>query len=461
MKNNISPIVLLLVFLVSIQAYSQFQITGNLTETKNQKIQLLGFEGMQVYLIDETQIDQNGDFKLDYNEEDYGMGYLNISEKENHILVLAKENISLEGKRLSEKETIIFTEGNENILFSNYAKELPINQNALGAWEYLIETYRNNPHLKSREKALKAIENEISYLQEADSKLIENVPDNAYIKWFIPVRKMVSDVSYIAQQQPELIPERIQAFRDLQHDSDLLYKSGLFKDAFEGHFWLIENSGLNPNQSTAEMKKSIDIIIDNLAFDDQKMNQTGEFLFQYFENRNLFDASEYLAVKLLNESSCTLNTNLEKQLEIYRKMKPGKTASNIVFKGDVFKAAKAVDVSSLNEIDSEYYLIAFGSSWCPACVEELPQLQKEYANFQKKGVEIVMISLDTSQQQFKNFTKDFQFYAASDYQKWNTQAVKDYYVFSTPTMFLLDKNRKIVLRPNSVEQAKAWINENL
>ncbi|GGE43770.1 peroxiredoxin family protein [Psychroflexus planctonicus] len=461
MKDILSPFVILLLVLVSVEAFSQYQITGNFPETKNQKIQLLGFEGIQVYLIDETQINQSGDFKLDYNEEDYGMGYLNISEKENHILVLAKENISLEGKRLSEKETIILTEGNENILFSNYAKELPINQNALGAWEYLMETYRSNPHLKSREKTIKSIASEITYLNQTDSEFMANLPEESYIKWFIPVRNMVSDVSYVAQQQPELIPQRLQAFRNLQHDNDLFYKSGLYKDAFEGHFWLIENSGLNLNEANAEMKKSIDVIVENLAFDDKKMNETGEFLFQFLESRNLFEASEYLAVKLLNESSCTLNSSLEKQLEIYRKMKPGNTAENIVFEGDVFKAGKSVVTASLKEIQSDYYLIAFGSSWCPACVEELPKLQKEYASFQQKGVEIVMISLDTSKQQFQNFIKDFDFYAASDYKKWKTQAISDYHVFSTPTLYLIDKNRKIVLRPNSVEQAKNWIQKNL
>ena len=209
------------------------------------------------------------------------------------------------------------------------------------------------------------------------------------------------------------------------------------------------------------MKKSIDVIIDNLAFDDQKMNQTGEFLFQYFETKNLNEISEYLAVKLLNESSCTLNSSFEKQLEVYRKMKPGQIAQNIAFEGDVFKNAKPVNLSSLEDIKSEYYLIAFGSSWCPACVQELPKLQKEYADFKNKNVEIVMVSLDTSKQNLISFIQEFDFYVASDYKKWYTQAVSDYHVFSTPTLYLIDKNKKILLRPNNIAQAKAWVQRNL
>jgi hypothetical protein len=41
-----------------------------------------------------------------------------------------------------------------------------------------------------------------------------------------------------------------------------------------------------------------------------------------------------------------------------------------------------------------------------------------------------------------------------DYQKWDGQIVNDYYVFSTPTM-LLNSEREIVLRPNSIKQMDA------
>jgi hypothetical protein len=40
---------------------------------------------------------------------------------------------------------------------------------------------------------------------------------------------------------------------------------------------------------------------------------------------------------------------------------------------------------------------------------------------------------------------------------WEGQIVKDYYVFGTPTLFLLDEQRKILLRPNSVKQMDAWV----
>jgi hypothetical protein len=47
--------------------------------------------------------------------------------------------------------------------------------------------------------------------------------------------------------------------------------------------------------------------------------------------------------------------------------------------------------------------------------------------------------------------------SATDYRRWDGSIVNEYYVFSTPTMFLLDKKREILLRPTSVKQMDAWV----
>jgi hypothetical protein len=72
-------------------------------------------------------------------------------------------------------------------------------------------------------------------------------------------------------------------------------------------------------------------------------------------------------------------------------------------------------------------------------------------------VEVVYVSLDSNAQEFKNFTTVFPFISFSDFKKWETPAAKDYYVFATPTFFLLDALGKIILRPNSAMQIDAWV----
>ncbi|MEN8901278.1 MAG: TlpA disulfide reductase family protein, partial [Nonlabens sp.] len=181
-----------------------------------------------------------------------------------------------------------------------------------------------------------------------------------------------------------------------------------------------------------------------------------EHLFDVLERQSLFAASEYLALKVLNETSCTLDNDLAKQLETYRAMKKGNTAPNIKFKAEqtIFPDQ---NYQSLDDIPLPYTLVVFGASWCPKCQEEIPELANYYKSWQEEGVELVLVSLDENQAEYKAFVKGFPFISTCDYQKWNGQIVNDYYVFSTPTMYLLNSEREIVLRPNSIKQMEAWV----
>ena len=60
-----------------------------------------------------------------------------------------------------------------------------------------------------------------------------------------------------------------------------------------------------------------------------------------------------------------------------------------------------------------------------------------------------------------DFAKTFPFPSYSDNKKWESKIVKDYYVFSTPTFYLLNQQREIILRPNTIAQMDAWVNLNL
>jgi hypothetical protein len=44
--------------------------------------------------------------------------------------------------------------------------------------------------------------------------------------------------------------------------------------------------------------------------------------------------------------------------------------------------------------------------------------------------------------------------------KWETQAAKDYYVSSSPTIFLLDSINKIIFRPPTVASLDSWLVSN-
>ena len=434
-------------------------ISGNLALLSNQEIKLEGFNGLKTYPISSSTIDEKGNFKLTYSKADYGVGYLMSADEKPLFFILSGEDVEITGEALSYVETIKITKGKENQWFEQYAKEHPRREQALSAWIYLEKIYTSDSLFLVQKTPNQAIQKEKQRIKTEDAAFISKLPKDSYVSWFLPTRKLVSSVSAVAQYRVEEIPNSIVSFRALDYTDQRLYKSGLFKDAIESHFWLLENSGRSLDSVFIEMKLSIDAMFEKLVLDEAKLNEVTDYLFDLLERHSLFQASEYLALKVLNEVGCTINSDLAKQLETYRAMKKGKTAPDIVFNGDNFAPGYKSEnfPKKLSDITTKYTLIVFGASWCPTCTEEIPEIAKHYKKWRENDVEVVFISLDEEQEAYRIFVKEFPFISVCDYKKWDSPIVNDYYVFGTPTMFLLDNKREILLRPNSVNQVDSWV----
>jgi thiol-disulfide isomerase/thioredoxin len=456
MKKLNTIVILLFTFAF---AYSQNSITGTFTELANQPIKLVGFNGFDTYPIDSTQANEKGQFQLAFGTADFGMAYLLSEDNESFVVILSGEGLKLKGESLAIPESIDIIEGKENKLFEQYVLEHPRREQTLSAWDYLTKIYRRDSLFAVNEIPKQAIETEKQRIKAEDILFLANLPEGSYVSYYLPLRKLVSSVSTIAQYRTEEIPATINAFREIEYTDKRLYKSGLLKETIESHFWLIENSGRSLDSVYIEMNKSIDILVENLLSDEQKLNEITENLFKVLEKRSLFRASEYLALKLLNEQGCTINNDFAAQLESYRAMKKGNTAPDFDFIGEIFALNYKTSTipKKISDIESNYTVVIFGASWCPACPQELSQSTLQYQKWKKYNIEVVFVSLDVEKDVFRNFIKPFPFISLCDYKRWESPIVKDYHVFATPTIFLLNNKQEILLRPNSVSQLDSWV----
>lgn len=453
-------VIVFLQLLIVNLVWSQNKVNGIFTGLANSHVKLKGYSGFKTYTIDSVQVNEMGEFCLSFSKDDEGIGYLLSENNKSFVVILSKgENLKLKGVNFELLESIQIMHGRQNQLFEQYALEYPRREQCLNAWYYLAKIYKHD-QLFSKEKApLQTIQSEIKRIKAEDSLFLADSVKGSFLSYYMPLRKLSSSVSTIANSLTDEIPATISAFRKIDYTDPRLYKSGLLKDIIESHFWLIENGGYSVDSMYIEMQSSIDFIQENLQTNEQKSNEILEYLFNYFEQHSLFPASKYLALKMLNKNSCLMNNNFASKLESYRAMEKGKIAPDIVFDGDVF-APSYVNVNKpkkLSEVKSKYTVIVFGASWCPQCPKELIEINKNYESWKKQGVEVVFVSLDEDKEHFKNFASIFPFISICDYKKWDSNPVKDYYVFGTPTMYLLNNKHEILLRPNSVKQMDAWV----
>lgn len=261
-------------------------------------------------------------------------------------------------------------------------------------------------------------------------------------------------------------PKEIQSsrnpFLNINYSNPQVYTTGLIYDLIEKEFWSIQKSGLDEATKFKEFNTTVDIILDSVKENEKWYNDLTKYLFQYFEKYSLFNASGYIALKALSQQEVALNTALVNKLESYRKMRVGNIAPDFELKGDVFKNGLAIETTiRLSEIKSKYKLVIFGGSWCQQCRYEMIQLLPRYNKWKEKEIEVVFIALDSDKIAFESFASKFPFISFCDYKKWDTQVAKDYYVSSSPTIFLLDNNNKILLRPANVVAIDDWLDNHI
>ena len=441
-------------------SYAQHTITGEFPALKGGKVILKGFNGFDTYIIDSTRVSEQGNFKLKYSDKDRGMGFLSDDENRPYIIVLSGEDIRLKGELISMPESVSITAGVENLIFARYAVEHPRRQQMLSAWEFLKKNYSADSLFKNHDAPKKAIDAEIGRLNDEDKEFLRSLGKKSYVSWYLPVRRLVGSIPYVAQYKTEDIPATIAGLKTLDYTDKRFWKSGTYREALEGLYWLIENMGQPLDSVYREMNTATDHLIANLSNDEEKLNIVTNYLFGLLEKHSLFETAEYLSVKVLTQNSCTITDNLARQLETYRAMKKGNTAPDIFFADDVIRKGIEQSAAKLSDIKAKKTLVVFGASWCPNCKDELSQLSSKYELFKSSGIEVLFVSLDTDKQAFTKFADSFPFTCICDYKKWDSKAARDYFVIGTPTMFLLDNNRKILLRPNSVKHLLAWLESN-
>lgn len=99
----------------------------------------------------------------------------------------------------------------------------------------------------------------------------------------------------------------------------------------------------------------------------------------------------------------------------------------------------------LADLRGKVVLVDFWATWCPPCVEEVPEVVEVYEKFKDQGFEIVGISLDQDKSALEKFTKENkmtwpQFF---DGQGWDNEIAKRFKIQSVPTMWLLDREGKL------------------
>jgi thioredoxin-related protein len=133
-----------------------------------------------------------------------------------------------------------------------------------------------------------------------------------------------------------------------------------------------------------------------------------------------------------------------KTMQAYVTAMVGSQAPDLVIT-DHNQNTKMLKSSELATGDYSQTLLVFYQSGCGPCEDLLQQLPGHYEALKQKGIDVVAISADQSQQVFENTAAIFPWERSyCDLEGMNGVNFKNYAVMGTPTLVLIDKKGKII-----------------
>ena len=217
---------------------------------------------------------------------------------------------------------------------------------------------------------------------------------------------------------------------------------------------LYRKGNLEPKEQREEYKKCIDIL---LSFYDEQSPVT-DFIYSYsadvFTRMAMMDLLPYLKDGYVEKfkSKSAVVEEIEKTIKLYDRLKPGNKAPNFSLKdivGNTFE---------LHKHKSEYTMLMFWASWCGHCRHTLPNVKILYDEQPFKKVQIVALSMDRNEEEWKNFIAEgeYNWINLSELQGWEGTINKEYMVHSTPTFYMLDKDKKIVKVSKQIGELESY-----
>ena len=232
-------------------------------------------------------------------------------------------------------------------------------------------------------------------------------------------------------------------------DDPLLLNAPVYTFKIIDYLSLFKADTLSLDQQETQFSLAVDGIMASVADDPQLRTFVTDFLLEGFEMLGMEEVQMHIAENYLDENcESDLAELVLSRIDGYRAMNTGATAPDFEIRD------MNGNTHQLSHLDKPYVLVIFWSSTCEPCLELMPQLNEWYATMNQVDLEVVAISMDTSDENFEHFTEILNpgWIHAHDPLSWEGKAAGDFFIYATPSLFLLDRERSILARPKSYGQ---------
>jgi thiol-disulfide isomerase/thioredoxin len=213
-------------------------------------------------------------------------------------------------------------------------------------------------------------------------------------------------------------------------------------------------------QAPDSINKEIDNLIKKCESDYKIFQFVAVYLFNHFRESEIM-GHDAVVVKLADDIylsgkadwvSKEFKDDLRKQIDLIRPNLIGKKAENLVM--DSFKGIFV----SLYDVEKDFTILYFWEPDCGHCKEATPKLKAYYDKPRDYTLEIFAVCTTSDRSKWTKYIEDNKLTWTNGWDPKRASRFDYYYnVQSTPLIYILDKNKKIIAKKLAVEEISSFI----
>jgi thiol-disulfide isomerase/thioredoxin len=402
----------------------------------------------QLYIKNATIV--NGEFSINFPKNaSKGMYRLLYNQQNKGFIDFIYNNESVELKFNPENpsETVDFLTSEENKIYHKYLIESANRLQELNSYQ---RSFFNTKDGNTKNSLQMSYTNALQKFNKFQAQF-EKDTEGKLANHFIKSSHRYYSQSLIQTPQKYLNSEKQHYFDFINFkDKELINSTFLGKKIIDYIFYL---NGSDDVQVQNELYKNA---VQEVLYKIENVNLKSEILttllytFAQIENAVLIDFVIDNFYNKLPEAVKNSSTIHEVQEKV--KLAVGRTAPEITWKENgVTKKLSKLNIA-------KKYIVVFWSTGCSHCLIEIPQLYEFTKD--KPNIHVVAFTLEDDKIGFNQHTPKFKKWTnILGLKKWQNPIVRMYNITSTPSYFVLDKNKKIIAKPNSFEDVKEFFED--
>lgn len=449
--------------LLSSQTGKGYKINVTIHGLKDSTIYLGYHFGDKQYIKDTVKLDGSGNGTFTGKETLPGGIYLVVLPGRRYfeMLMSANQDFSVDCQYENFASTLHFTGSEENTAFVDYQKKWMALQQHASTVSKRIQNNKNNndsvklllPLQKAEEEKLKGFLRDVAEANKGRllAVLVKSMLPVEIPEFKVPVvSKNPDSVKWIMNY----MYNKNHYFDNVDLHDERILRTPILYSKLNDFFTNVVI------QAPDSVNKEIDRLIAKVSGDYKIYQFVSVFLFNHFRESEIM-GHDAVMVKLADDIYLSgkadwvtkeFKDDLKKQIDLIRPNLIGLRAHNLIM-----NSYKGIFVA-LDDVEKDFTILYFWEPNCGHCQEATPKLKAWYEKPHDYSMEVFAVCTTAEREKWTKYIEDNKLMWINGWDPDRSSHFDYYYnVQSTPMVYILDRNKKIIAKKLSVEEIGSFI----